>query len=133
MKDMLDRYQSQMLSILRIIAALLFLEHGLMKLFEFPIPQPGVSDPLPALLVCAAVIEIIGGGLLTIGLFSRAAAFICSGQMAIGYFISHASKGFWPGANGGDAAILFCFIFLYLVFSGPGSWSIDHRRQHLRA
>ncbi|HEX7886200.1 MAG TPA: DoxX family protein [Phenylobacterium sp.] len=113
------------LSLLRIIAALLFMEHGLMKLIHFPAPQPGAPDPLPPLLLAAACIEIGGGGLMALGLFTRIAAFVCSGQMAVAYFTAHGSKGFWPALNGGDAAILFCFVFLYLVFAGPGAWSLD--------
>lgn len=118
-------WSPRMLSIMRIITALLFLEHGLMKLVHFPIPQPGVPDPLPALLVMAASIEVVGGLLLTLGLFTRWAAFVCAGQMAIGYFISHFPRGFWPGVNGGSEAILYCFVFLYLVFAGGGAWAID--------
>ena len=115
----------RVLSLLRIVAALLFMEHGLMKLVQFPGPQPGVPDPLPPLLLTAAWIEVVGGGLIALGLFTRAAAFVCSGQMAVAYFMAHGSQGFWPGLNGGDGAILFCFIFLYLVFAGPGPWSLD--------
>ena len=121
----LDIWAPRMLSLLRIIAALLFMEHGLMKLFHFPGPQPGAPDPLPMILMAAAWIEVIGGGLLALGLFTRAAAFVCSGQMAAAYFMAHAPQGFWPALNGGEAAILYCFIFLYLVFAGPGIWSID--------
>ena len=121
----LDIWAPRMLSLLRIIAALLFMEHGLMKLFHFPGPQPGAPDPLPMILMAAAWIEVIGGGLLVLGLFTRAAAFVCSGQMAAAYFMAHAPQGFWPALNGGEAAILYCFIFLYLVFAGPGIWSID--------
>jgi putative oxidoreductase len=121
----LAAWSPRVLSVLRIIAALLFMEHGLMKLFHFPGPQPGVPDPLPVILVAAAWIEVVGGGLIALGLFTRAAAFICSGQMAVAYFMAHGSQGFWPGLNGGDGAILFCFIFLYLVFAGPGPWSLD--------
>lgn len=121
----LSAWSPRVLSILRIVAALLFMEHGLMKLFEFPGPQPGAADPLPPMLLAAAWIEVIGGGLIALGLFTRAAAFVCSGQMAAAYFIAHGSQGFWPALNGGDAAILFCFIFLYLVFAGGGPWSLD--------
>jgi putative oxidoreductase len=121
----LNRYAPQMLSVLRIIAALLFMEHGLMKLFGFPAPQPGAPDPLPAMLLAAAAIELVGGALLTLGLFTRVAAFICAGEMAAAYFIGHASKSFWPGVNQGDPAILYCFIFLYLVFAGAGPISLD--------
>jgi putative oxidoreductase len=104
------------------------MEHGLMKLLHFPAAQPGVPDPLPFILVLAAIIEVIGGGLIALGLFTRITAFICSGEMAFGYFMAHAPRRFWPGINMGDAAILFCFIFFYLVFSGPGAWSMDAMR-----
>lgn len=113
----------RVLSLLRIIAALLFMEHGLMKLFHFPAPQPGAPDPLPTILLVAASLEVVGGGLIALGLFTRIAAFICSGQMAVAYFMAHGSQGFWPALNGGEAAILFCFIFLYLAVAGPGVWS----------
>jgi putative oxidoreductase len=118
----------RLLSILRIIAALLFMEHGLMKLFGFPAPQPGAPDPLPAMLLAAALIEVIGGGLIALGLFTRLAAFVCSGQMAVAYFIAHGSQSFWPALNGGDGAILFCFVFLYIAAAGPGPWSVDALR-----
>ena len=121
----LDRWQPQLHAALRIIAALLFMEHGLMKLFAFPAAQPGVPSPLPAILVTAAVIEVAGGALIALGLFPRIAAFICSGQMAVAYFMAHAPKGFWPALNMGEGAILFCFIFLFLAAAGPGAWSID--------
>jgi putative oxidoreductase len=121
----LSAWSPRILSLLRIIAALLFMEHGLMKMFHFPIAQPGVPNPLPILLVAAAWIEIIGGGLIALGLFTRIAAFVCSGEMAAAYFMFHAPHSFWPAVNEGDAAILFCFIFLYLVFAGPGEWSLD--------
>jgi putative oxidoreductase len=122
----LSRWQPQLLAVLRIVAALLFLEHGLMKLFHFPAPQ--MPGPLPTLLVVAAVIELVAGVLITLGLFTRLAAFIASGEMAVGYFMSHFPKSFWPGINMGDAAILFCFVFLYIAAAGPGAWSIDGAR-----
>lgn len=121
-------WSPRILSLLRMIAALLFMEHGLMKLFHFPIAQPGVPDPLPTLLVAAAVIEIGLGTLLTLGLFTRVAAFIASGEMAVAYFMMHLPSSFWPGINGGSEAILYCFIFLYLAFAGGGIWSIDALR-----
>lgn len=123
----LDAWAPRVLSLLRIITALLFIEHGLMKLFHFPAPQPGAPDPLPAMLLAAAIIEVVGGGLIALGLFTRLAAFICSGQMAVAYFTAHASQGFWPALNGGEPAILYCFVFFYLVFAGPGPgpWSLD--------
>jgi putative oxidoreductase len=121
----LDAWSPRVLSILRIITALLYMEHGLMKMFHFPAPQPGVPDPLPTILMAAAWIEIVGGSLIALGLFTRAAAFICSGQMAVAYFMAHNSQNPWPGLNQGDAAILFSFGFFYLVFAGPGPWSLD--------
>ena len=121
----LDVWAPRVLSLLRIVAALLFMEHGLMKLFHFPAPQPGAPDPLPMILTAAATIEVVGGALIALGLFTRVAAFVCSGQMAAAYFMAHAPQGFWPALNGGEAAILFCFVFLYLVFAGPGIWSVD--------
>jgi putative oxidoreductase len=121
-----SRFQPQLLATLRIVTALLFLEHGMMKLFEFPAAQaPG---PLPPLLVLAALIEITTGILILLGLFTRAAAFVASGEMAVAYFMAHFPKSFWPGVNMGDAAILFCFIFLYLASAGGGAWSIDQAR-----
>lgn len=122
----LSRLQPQLLAILRIIAALLFLEHGLMKLFHFPAPQ--IPGPLPPLLVAAAVIELVTGVMILLGLFTRFAAFIASGEMAVGYFMTHFPKSFWPGINKGEAAILFCFIFLYIAAAGAGAWSIDNAR-----
>jgi putative oxidoreductase len=121
----LDAWSPRVLSLFRIITALLFMEHGLMKLFHFPAPQPGAPSPLPPLLLVAAVIELVGGALITLGLFTRAAAFICSGEMAVGYFMAHAPNGFYPALNMGEAAVLYCFAFLYLVFAGPGFWSLD--------
>jgi putative oxidoreductase len=111
------------LSILRIVVALLFFEHGLSKLFGFP-----QASPYPALFSLswfAAAIEFIGGALLAVGLFSRTSAFIMSGEMAFAYFISHAPHDFFPIINRGDAAILYCFIFLYIAFAGGGPWSLD--------
>jgi putative oxidoreductase len=125
----LDNWAPRALSVLRIIAALLFMEHGLVKLLHFPAALPGVSDPLPTLLAVAASIEIILGGLLSIGAFTRFAAFICAGQMAVSYFLVHPSRGPWPALNQGELAILYCFIFFYLIFAGPGPWSIDALRK----
>jgi len=121
----LDRWAPQLHAALRIVAALLFMEHGLMKLFHFPAAQPGAPTPLPMMLVVAAVIEVGGGALIALGLFTRLAAFICAGEMAVAYFMAHAPKGFWPALNGGEGAILFTFIFLFLAAAGPGAWSVD--------
>ena len=124
----LEKYQPQLRALLRIMTALLFMEHGLAKLVHFPVAQPGVPDPLPTILVVAGVIEIVGGALVTLGLFTRFAAFICAGEIAIGYFMLHFPKSFWPIVNGGEAAILFCFVFLYLAAAGGGAWSVDAMR-----
>jgi putative oxidoreductase len=114
------------LAVLRIVTALLFLEHATMKFFHFPAPlMPG---PLPPMLIAAGIIELSAGVLITLGLFTRLAAFVASGEMAAAYFIGHAPKGFWPALNMGEAAILFCFVFFYLIFAGPGSWALDNVR-----
>jgi putative oxidoreductase len=124
----LERFQPQLRAILRIVVALLFMEHGLAKLIHFPVPQPGVPSPLPPILVAAEWIEVIGGALIAVGLYTRLVAFICAGEMAIGYFMFHFPKSFWPIVNMGEGAILFCFVFLYLAAAGPGAWSIDSMR-----
>ncbi|MDB5709147.1 MAG: DoxX family protein [Sphingomonas bacterium] len=121
----LDRWAPQLHAALRIVAALLFMEHGLMKLFHFPAAQPGAPTPLPMMLVVAAVIEVGGGALIALGLFTRLAAFICAGEMAVAYFMAHAPRGFWPALNMGEGAVLFTFIFLFLAAAGPGAWSLD--------
>ncbi len=125
--DKLSRYQPQFLAVLRIVAALLFIEHGTQKLFGFPASQ--MEGSLPPLLLVAALLELIGGVLILIGLFTRPVAFLLSGQMAVAYFMAHAPKSVFPALNGGDAAILFCFIFLYLVAAGPGAFSVDNSRR----
>lgn len=114
-----------MLAVLRIVTALLFLTHGTAKLFGFP--DVRISAPLFSILGLAAILEIAGGILLVIGLFTRPVAFILAGEMAVAYFTAHARHGFFPLVNHGESAVLFCFIFLYLVTAGAGSWSIDSR------
>jgi len=122
----LSRLQPQMLAVLRIVTALLLIEHGTMKLFHFPAAlMPG---PLPPLLLAAAIIELVAGVLVTVGLFTRLAAFILSGENAVAYFMVHFPKTFWPTLNQGEVAILFCFVFLYIAAAGPGAWSIDSAR-----
>lgn len=123
----LSRWQPQVLALLRIVTGLLFLEHATQKFFGFPAPFP-MPGPLPPMLIAAGAIELVAGVLVTLGLFTRLAAFIASGEMAVAYFIGHASKGFWPAVNMGEAAILYCFIFLYLAAAGAGAWSIDSAR-----
>jgi putative oxidoreductase len=122
----LSRWQPQLLAILRVVVGLLFLEHGLSKFFAFPVPFP--VHPLPPMLMAAGVIELVAGILITIGLLTRLAAFIASGEMAIGYWMMHFPQGFWPLVNKGEAAIMFCFVFLYIAAAGPGAWSIDGAR-----
>ncbi|CUX36153.1 MULTISPECIES: DoxX family protein [Agrobacterium] len=124
--DSLSRYRPQALGALRIMTALLFISHGTQKLFGFPASQ--MEGSLPTMLLLAAILEFVGGILVLIGLFTRPVAFILSGQMAVAYFIAHGPKSFFPALNGGDAAILFCFIFLYLFVAGPGAFSVDERR-----
>jgi putative oxidoreductase len=123
--DRLGVWAPRVLSLLRLVAALLFLEHGLMKAFHFPAAQPGAPDPLPPMLVAAAWIEMVGGVLLALGLFTRPVAFILSGEMAVAYFMAHAKQGFYPALNGGELAVVYCFLFLYLAFAGGGAWSLD--------
>jgi putative oxidoreductase len=123
----LSRWQPQLLALLRIVTGLLFLEHATQKFFGFPAPFP-MPGPLPPLLVAAGVIELVAGVLVTLGLFTRLAAFIAAGEMAVAYFMMHFPQGFWPAVNKGEAAILYCFIFLYLAAAGAGAWSIDSAR-----
>ena len=124
----LGRWAPHVLSLLRIVAALLFLEHGSQKLLGFP-PGGHAGAVFGTMPWWAGAIELVAGALLALGLFTRPAAFIASGEMAAAYWIGHAGQGVFPANNGGDAAILFCFVFLYLVFAGPGPWSLDARRR----
>jgi putative oxidoreductase len=114
------------LSLLRIMTALLFLEHATMKLFGVPPAQ--FSPPLFSLFGVAGLLELVGGLLLVAGLFTRPAAFILAGEMAIAYFMAHAPQSFFPIINQGEAAILFCFVYLYVATAGAGPWSLDHWR-----
>jgi putative oxidoreductase len=114
----------RVLSIVRIVGALIFMEHGTQKLLGFPAsPNPGPA--LMSLSWFAGVLELIGGALLALGLFTRPVAFILSGEMAFAYWMAHAPRNFYPVLNGGDAAILYCFLFLYIAFAGGGPWSLD--------
>jgi putative oxidoreductase len=112
----------QILSLIRILTAASFMSHGLMKLFGWPAPFP---YPLNGLLYVAAILEIVGGALLVLGLFSRPVAFLLAGEMAIAYFMAHASHGFFPVLNMGEPAMFYCFIFLIIAAVGPGAWSLD--------
>ena len=115
-----------LLSLMRIVVAFLFIEHGGQKLFGFPVALPGPPIALFSQFGLAGVIEFCGGLLLILGLFTRWAAFILSGEMAVAYFTVHAGQGFWPLANHGELAVLYCFVFLYLAAAGGGPWSLDH-------
>ena len=124
---MADRLQTEwvprVLSIVRVVAALIFMAHGTSKLLGFPEgPFTPEAFSLPWI---AGVLEIVGGALLVVGLFTRPTAFVLSGLMAFAYWLAHAPKSIYPLLNGGDAAILFCFLFLYIAFAGGGSWSLD--------
>ena len=123
----LSRWQAQLLAILRIVAGLLFLEHATQKFLAFPAPFP-MPGPLPPIEVAAGVIELLTGIFVTIGLFTRPIAFLAAGEMAVGYFMFHFPKSFWPAVNMGEAAILYCFVFLYIAAAGAGAWSIDALR-----
>ncbi len=121
----LSPYQPSALAILRSMTALLFIEHGTQKLFGFP-PAPYA---ITTLFFIAGILELAGGILVLLGLFTRPVAFLLSGEMAIAYFMVHMPIDFFPANNQGDGAILFCFVFLFLVFSGPGNWALDNRRR----
>jgi putative oxidoreductase len=122
----LDRFSPHLLSALRFISGLLFVAHGATKLFGFPPTEMFAQPPEQFTLIWfAGVIELVTGALITIGLFTRPAAFLASGTMAVAYWTYHAAQSFYPVQNGGDAAIMFCFVFLYIAAAGPGPWSVD--------
>ncbi|GLS85544.1 hypothetical protein GCM10010873_05170 [Cypionkella aquatica] len=110
---------------LRIMAGLLYFEHGTQKLLNFPIPGPGALNTLQ---MASGLLELIGGALIVLGLFTRPVAFVLSGHMAFAYFMAHAPQGFYPVQNGGDAAILFCFVFLLIATMGAGKYALDNRK-----
>jgi putative oxidoreductase len=122
----LDKFSGPLLSILRIVTALLFMEHGTRKFFAFP-PNAEASSPPEAmsLIWFAGALELVGGALLALGLLTRPVAFVLSGQMAVAYWMAHAPQSFYPILNGGESAILFCFIFLYIAAAGGGPWALD--------
>jgi putative oxidoreductase len=132
----LSRWSPQLLSVLRIMTGLLFIAHGTVKFFQFP-PDPngagGAGPPLFSLIGLAGLIELVGGALITVGLWTRIVAFIASGEMAIAYFMAHAPQNFYPIRNNGELAIMFCFVFLYIAAAGPGPWSVDAMMQRGRA
>jgi len=126
----LDSWSPRLLSVLRIVSAYIFMLHGTAKLLGFPHMANFDNLQIMSLGGIGGILELVGGALLLLGLFTRPVAFILSGEMAVAYFISHASKGgaLFPVLNGGDAAVLYCFVFLYFVAAGPGPWSVDAMR-----
>ena len=123
-----QRFAPQLLSVLRIVAALIFLAHGTQKILGFPAAPASGLPAMMTLSWTAGVLELVGGLLLLAGLFTRPVAFILAGEMAFAYWMAHAPRSPYPVLNGGDAAILYCFVFLYLVAAGPGPWSADAAR-----
>ena len=117
----METWRPYILSILRIVIGLLFLEHGLSKVFGFPAPGPSLNG----LLILAAFLETVGALLFLVGAYTRIVALILSGEMAFAYFMAHAPHSFYPAVNGGELAVIYCFIFFYFVFAGPGPLSVD--------
>ena len=116
---------SYLQSLLRIVSAIVFMLHGTQKLFGFPSATPLPPSRMLSLLGAAGILEVFGGALMALGLFTRPVAFILSGEMAVAYFRQHAPRGFWPILNGGELAVLFCFLWLFFSAAGPGRISVD--------
>ena len=131
MEEFCAKWHAQFLSVLRIMTGLLFLQHGTAKYLGFPhlekVPEPMSMGGV------GGMFELVGGALILLGLFTRPVAFVLSGQMAVAYFLAHAPKGFFPANNGGEAAMLYAFVFLYLAAAGAGPWSLDALRAKPRA
>jgi putative oxidoreductase len=123
----LDKYASLILGLTRIVVGLLFLEHGTAKLLHYPVVPMFAEGPLPPMTLASGTIELVGGALIALGFFSRIAAFVCSGMMAIAYFMAHFPQGFFPILNGGELAIVYCFLFLYLAAAGPGDLALNRK------
>jgi putative oxidoreductase len=119
------RLASYLQSLLRIVAAAIFIPHGTQKLLAFPVAAPRPVVDLASQPGIAGILEMVGGALMLFGLFSRPVAFVLSGEMAVAYFLAHAPRGRWPILNGGELAILFCFIWLFFAAAGPGPLSLD--------
>ena len=125
-----QRWTPYFQSLLRIVAAKMFITTGTIKLFSFPMAMPaGISAPVGSQIWIAGMLEVFGGALLLLGLFTRPIAFLLSGEMAVAYFQFHGPKGFWPVVNGGVDAVLYCFIWLYFSAAGPGPLSFDALRK----
>jgi putative oxidoreductase len=125
--NFLKPYADQMLSVLRIMSSLLFLQHGTSKYLSFPLTKASGASPM-TMSGAAGLIELVGGTLLVLGLFTRPVAFIMSGTMAVAYFYAHHPRGFFPILNMGELAVLNCFVFLYIAVAGGGAWNIDRLR-----
>ena len=124
MSTFIEHWAPRLLSVLRIVSAFLFLQHGTQKWLEFPVPRPTPTE-LWSLSGVAGLLELVGGVLLLLGIFTRPVAFVLSGLMAFAYFIAHAPQGFWTIVNRGELAALYCFVFLYLSAAGGGPWGLD--------
>lgn len=133
MSEKLMAFQEQALAVLRIVAGLLFVHSGMVLLFDIP---PSIYPPPPpetaSVMLVGGILELVGGALLIVGWLTRPTAFVLSGMMAVAYWMYHVPRDFFPSNNNGSAAILFCFIFLYLVFAGPGAWALDNRNTGAR-
>jgi putative oxidoreductase len=127
MERLLGRYSPYLYALLRIVAGLLFVQHGLQKLFGWLGAKGAVE--LMSQMGAAGIIEVVGGTLISIGLFTSPVAFLASGEMAVAYFQAHAPRGMWPIMNGGELAVLYCFLFLYFAAVGSGRWSVDSLRK----
>ena len=126
-----DEWAPTMLSVLRVVTALVFLLHGTQKLLGFPARSTGAGPAMFSQLWFGGILEMVGGTLLLIGLFTRPVAFVLSGMMAVAYWQFHFPRNLFPTLNGGDAAILYCFVFLYLAVAGGGPWSVDRTRDQI--
>ena len=127
MFDSLERHRPTALAGLRIITGLMFMQHGTQKIFSFPAEAMGPFQ-LMSQMGIGGVLELVGGALIVLGLFTRPVAFILSGTMAVAYFYAHAPRAFFPILNGGELAIMYCFVFLFIAAAGGGAWSIDNMR-----
>ena len=125
--NFLKPYNAQLLSVLRIVSGLLFLQHGATKYLSIPITKMSGAAPL-SMSGAAGLIELVGGVLIVVGLFTRPVAFVLSGTMAVAYFYVHFPQGFFPILNGGELAALYCFVFLFIAAAGGGTWSVDQMR-----
>ena len=127
----LQRWSPQLLSLMRLAVGITFVEHGTQKLLGFPVPAPGALGIF--LLLFTGILETTAGTLLTLGLMTRIAAFLLSGELAVGYWWMHAPRSPYPMANGGEAMVVYCFVFLYIAAAGPGPWSLDALQKRVRS